>query len=43
MLSSGVKHGADNHESRCDGTFTYSKDETDSEKTSEILARSMTG
>jgi len=41
VLASRVKHGADNHEARCDGTFTHSKNETDGEKTGEILASSM--
>jgi hypothetical protein len=42
VLSSCVKHRADNHETRCDGPLTHTKNESNSEETSEVLASGMT-
>ena len=41
VLSPGVKHGTDNQKARSDRTFTYSKNQTSSEKTSKVLASRM--
>ena len=42
VLSPCVKHRTDNHETRCDGPLTHTKNESDSEETGEILASCMT-
>ena len=41
MFSPRVKHGADNHISRRDGTFTDSENETNDEEAGKILASRM--
>ena len=42
VFSPCVKHRTDNHETRCDGPLTHTKNESNSEETSEVLASSMT-
>jgi len=42
LLLPCVKHGADDHETCCDATFTHPKDETNSEEAGKILASSVT-
>jgi hypothetical protein len=41
VFSPSIKHQTDDHEARRGGTFTYAKDETDDEETSEALASGM--
>ena len=41
VFSPRVKHGTNNHEARRDGTFTYSEDKTNGEKTGKVLASRM--
>jgi hypothetical protein len=41
VLSSGVKHGTNNHKTRSDRTFTHPEDETDGEETCKVLAGGM--
>ena len=42
VFSPCVKHRVDNHEPRCDGPLTHTKNESNSEETSEVLASGMT-
>jgi hypothetical protein len=42
VFSPCVKHRADNHEARCDGPLTHTKNESNSKETSEVLASGMT-
>ena len=37
-----VKHRADNHEPRCDRSFTHAKNESNNEEAGEVLASGMT-
>lgn len=41
LFCSRIKHGADNHKARRDGTFTHSEDEAGGEETGKVLASGM--
>src|ERR1700761_3962164 len=42
VFSPCVKHRTDNHATCCDGSLTHTKNEPNSEETSEVLASGMT-